>query len=114
MPRLWKASRGAWILIALIGISACAIDATSPDKKKPRDDPQKYIELYCGPQCFDGGANQEARNRHASKAIRATFEWRERDGRIRTTTRNFEPGHRETITYCNCGAVKVTGARYLP
>jgi len=79
--------------------------------KKPKD----YIKLLCGVggACDGNTTNQRAKNTHGEKVIKATFEWRSQLGIFRTTSKKLEPGQTGTITYCNCGDVKVVGARYV-
>lgn len=77
--------------------------------------PNNYIKLFCGASggCDGLMKNQRVKNTHDKKAIKATFEWRSLNGSMKTTIRKLEPGEISTITYCNCGDVKVVGARYV-
>ncbi len=78
-------------------------------------EPEDYIELICGTGagCDGFRRTQRARNNHESRAIRATFQWRRQNGYPVTRSYKLEPGEIITVSYCNCGAVTVTGAKYV-
>lgn len=76
---------------------------------------KSYIRLFCcaGGGCSAGRRNQRAENTHDSCAIKATYEFRNANNDLITRSRKFEPGQKQGLTFCNCGAVKVVGARYI-
>ncbi len=71
------------------------------------------IKLMCGVAggCI-GTSNQLAENKHTECSIKAIFSF-QNFGVPQNITKTFKAGEKKTVTYCNCGTVKIVGASYV-
>jgi hypothetical protein len=104
-PRSTAFSAGT-LVVLLAAIVAITPPADAARDREARD----YIRLVRGPggACEGGRRNTEAESTHPSRRIQATFRWSEG-----SSVKTLAPGDIQTVGFCNYGAVRVAGARFV-
>ncbi|MBM4261855.1 MAG: hypothetical protein FJ143_08495 [Deltaproteobacteria bacterium] len=103
-------ARPTIVAVAALLLSWAITDSFAADKKTKEPPARSYITVYpgSGGTCPTKKHNADAKNNHEQRRIQATF----REGKI-TTTRDFAPGEKRTVSFCNYGKIHLVSAKFL-
>lgn len=103
-------ARRTIVAVAALLLSLAINDSFAADKKTKEPPARSYITLFpgSGGTCAAKKHNADAKNNHDQRRIQATF----REGKI-TTTKDFGPGEKRTVGFCNYGKIHLVSAKFV-